>query len=180
MRGTNVLPCYDFRNLTPFYATILAVSSRVRIFFITAFVLVAVTVVVTLWAKGYTLERESRTLEKTGMIAAKSTPDGAKVVLDGKLATATNATIPNLKPGLHHLKIEKEGYLTWEKEVPVEAELVTPVEALLVPLAPELKPLTSQGISLTMQRFWHLKRFLSRVSVYHLRIIPFLKGQKES
>lgn len=99
-----------------------------------------------LYAQGYSFDRQTKTLEKTGMIVVKSYPDGARVYLNGKLAQATNATLTGLKGGLYDLKIEKDGFAPFQKEVPVKEELVTNLEALLVPLNPELKPLTGSGV----------------------------------
>ncbi len=87
-------------------------------------------------------------LAKTGMILAKSIPDGARVLLDGELRAATDSTISGLKPGTYHLKIEKEGFLPWEKDVEVKEELVTNVTALLPPVSPSLTAITQSGARL--------------------------------
>lgn len=106
----------------------------------------AASVLIVLFARGYKFDFRNGSLEKTGMILVKSRPDGAKVFLDGKLATATNNPIQGLERGKYDLKIVKDGYFDWEKKVEVEEELVTEVDALLVPLSPALTPLTSTGI----------------------------------
>lgn len=118
---------------------------RVQLFFLTLIALSLTTTAVILWAKGYTLNKKEAKLEKTGMILAKSKPDGAKIFVDEKLVSATNATIAGLKNGQHSLRIEKEGYVPWRKDVEVFEELVLEIEAVLVPLTLELKPLTSTG-----------------------------------
>lgn len=120
-------------------------SSRVPLFFLTLAALSTATVIVTLWAKGYTLNKKEVKLEKTGMILAKSSPDGAKIFVDGKLTSATNATLSGLKGGRHQIRIEKEGFISWKKEVEVKEELVLEINAVLIPLTPELKPLTTTG-----------------------------------
>lgn len=96
------------------------------------------------YARGFKINPQNGRIEKTGMILAKSTPDGAKVFVDGKLVTATNSPI-SLKPGTYRITIIKDGYSTWEKELPVKEELVTNINALLIPKTPELKPLTASG-----------------------------------
>ena len=108
--------------------------------------LAAASVGIVFFARGYKLDIAGGGVEKTGMILAKSRPDGAKVFLDGKLATATNNPISGLKPGKYDLKIVKEGFFEWTKKVEVKEELVTEVDALLIPLSPALTPLTSTGI----------------------------------
>ena len=39
----------------------------------------------------------------------------------------------------------KEGYSNWQKDVEVKADLATEIKALLFPVAPQIKPLTSTG-----------------------------------
>ena len=108
--------------------------------------LAAASVIIVLFARGYKFDFSNGSLEKTGMILVKSRPDGAKVFLDGELVTATNNPIQGLKRGKYNLKIIKDGYFEWEKRVGVQEELVTEVDALLIPLSPALTPLTSTGI----------------------------------
>lgn len=81
------------------------------------------------------------------MVVVKSLPDGARVYLDGVLASATNATLGSLKPGSHNLRAEKDGFAGWEKEILVAEELVTSVDIVLVPLGLEIKPLTVSGVA---------------------------------
>jgi len=64
-------------------------------------------------------------VKQTGMISAKSDPQGANLYLDGKLITATNNTLSGIQPGKHKLRIVKNGYVDWEKEIEVFPELVT-------------------------------------------------------
>lgn len=119
---------------------------RVPLFIITAALLLTVIIVLSFWAQGYTLDRQSGRLEKTGMILVKSQPDGAKIFVDDKLVSATNATLAALKPGRHRVRLEKEGYAAWRKDLPVQTDLVTEVNAVLIPLTPKLLPLTVNGI----------------------------------
>jgi len=108
--------------------------------------LAAASVGIVFFARGYKFDLSNGNLEKTGMILVKSRPDGAKVFLDGELVTATNNPIQGLKPGKYNLKIVKEGFFEWEKKVEVKEELVTEIDALLIPLSPALTPLTSTGV----------------------------------
>jgi len=110
--------------------------------------LAAAALGVVLYAQGYRLDLTRGAIDKTGIILAKSIPEGAKVWLDGKPITATNSPISNLKPGTYHLKLEKEGRFSWEKDVPVEEGLVTDITALLPPLSPSLTAATQNGVKL--------------------------------
>jgi len=84
-------------------------------------------------------------VKQTGMISAKSQPEGANVYLDDKLITATNNSISGVDLGKHKLKIVKNGYITWEKEIEVFPELVTDITAMLISQTPRLEPLTNTG-----------------------------------
>lgn len=116
-----------------------------------------------LWAKGYRVDRTTNKIERVGMIMVKSSPDGARVFLDGVFSSATNATIGALKSGNHILRIEKEGYAAWEKTLLVKEEFVTSVSVVLVPLSVEIKPLTSSGVLLpTVTNSGNLIYFISK------------------
>jgi hypothetical protein len=101
-----------------------------------------------LYTSGYRLSKGKEKpidLSKTGMVSAKSIPDGASVYLDGKLTTATDDTISGIKPGIHNLKIVKKGFVEWQKDIEVFEQLVTDMTAVLVSQSPRLEPLTNTG-----------------------------------
>lgn len=106
------------------------------------------TIVVILYGKGYQFGFGNGRPEVTGtgLLVATSTPDGAQVLVDGHLTTATNNTI-NLQPGSYDIKILKDGYFTWEKQLKVQKEVVTKAEALLFPKAPKLENITDTGVA---------------------------------
>lgn len=108
--------------------------------------LVLATILVVLYGKGYRFGLGSGKIEfnGTGLLVAKSIPDGAQVFVDGKLRTATDNTI-NIAPGEYEIKITKEGYFEWIKKVKIQAEVVTKAEALLIPTAPKLESITDIG-----------------------------------
>jgi dipeptidyl aminopeptidase/acylaminoacyl peptidase len=100
---------------------------------------------VILFAKGYHYFPKTGTLEKTGLLVATSTPNGASIYINGHLTDATNATI-KLVPGTYEIEIAKEGYTTWKKEVKVAPEFVTTTNVNLFPAIPELRPLTATSV----------------------------------
>lgn len=110
--------------------------------------LILITAAIFFYAQGYRLDLSRGTLTTSGMILARSQPEGARVLIDGKLAAATNSTISGLTPGVYHLRIEKDGYLPWEKNIEVKAELITDINALLPPRSPSLTAITQEGASL--------------------------------
>ena len=115
-------------------------------FILTIIAILASTVALFLYAKGYSFDRQKGSLGKTGMIMIKSQPDGAKIYLDEKFVEVSNANLTNLKGGLYNIRLEKEGYGSFQKDLPVKEEFATFLDAVLIPLNPELKPLTPSGV----------------------------------
>ncbi len=110
-------------------------------------VLIVVTIIIVFFAQGYRINVGSGTpqISKTGILVATSKPDGAQVLIDDELATATDNTL-DLTPGDYTIKITKEGYFPWEKKLKITEKLVTKADALLYPLAPKLESITTSGI----------------------------------
>ncbi len=98
------------------------------------------------YAQGYRLNNESLTLSQKGLLVANSEPNGAEVIVDGELKTATNNTIA-LDPGNHDIIIQKEGFIPWSKKIVIAEEEVTQINAFLLPVAPSLSALTLSGAS---------------------------------
>ncbi|MCL5093866.1 MAG: PEGA domain-containing protein [Patescibacteria group bacterium] len=102
-------------------------------FFLVAgfFVLIATLLIAS--AKGYKFEIKNNRLsfQKTGTIILTSQPSGGKVYVNGKLNPINSGTnlfptsIKGLLSGKYSLKIEREGYIVWEKTVDVLEETVT-------------------------------------------------------
>lgn len=112
-----------------------------------AFLLVVTgTAVASLFIRGYRpdFKQQKLSLLPTGLLVANSVPEGASVYIDDKLVTATDDTL-NLPPGEYQVKIEKDGYLPWQKRLTIKKEVVTQTNAILFRVAPDLKPLTNTG-----------------------------------
>ncbi len=115
---------------------------------LTFIILGGITALLYLYTSGYRLDRNEEGLidvEKTGMVGVKSVPDGASVYLDGKLKTATDDTISGIAPGKHDIRIVKNGFLEWTKEIEIFEQLVTDITAILVTQSTRLEPLTNTG-----------------------------------
>lgn len=110
---------------------IIAVAAGVAIFF----------------AKGYTFSTQDKRIVGTGIINISSEPDAASVFIDGHLTTATNATVSSLKPKNYSVRVVKEGFIPWEKEIEVKEGLVTPVKVTLFPSIPTIYPLTFTSVA---------------------------------
>jgi hypothetical protein len=59
---------------------------------------------------------------KTGSVSVLSVPSGSLVYLDQELLGSTPVTRSGLLPGSYLVRVEKEGYLTWEKSVTVHPD----------------------------------------------------------
>lgn len=121
-------------------------SKRIASLAFIILVILTLTGVAILVAKGYRFDRHTGTIKGTGIISVASIPSGAAIYLDGELQTASNNTINDLDPKTYHLKVTKDGYSNWEKDVAVTAEKVSLVTVTLFPVAPDLRPLTFSGV----------------------------------
>lgn len=122
-------------------------SKRFIITLATILVIGAMVAMAVLLVKGYTFSSKERWLVGTGIISVSSLPDGASVYIDGHLTSATNTTISQLKPKTYQVKIVKEGFIPWEKNVEVAEGMVAEVKATLFPALPTIYPLTFNGVT---------------------------------
>lgn len=114
----------------------------------TIFLLIIIgTIAVIAYGKGYRfgLNEGVPRIAGTGLFVATSRPDGAQVFINGTLTTATDNTI-SLIPGTYQVKIEKQGYVPWQKTIKIQKETVTKEDAFLIPSAPKLENITAVGV----------------------------------
>lgn len=98
------------------------------------------------YARGNWRLTKEGVVANTGLLNVNSFPTGAQVFINDRLITATDDTI-YIDPGEYLVKIVKEGYSVWQKNLLVQKELVTQTNASLFPAAPSLSPLTFTGVS---------------------------------
>ncbi len=115
----------------------LTTFKRKLLFWFSLAVFFALMPVVIAYAIGYRFD-DSWRLRKTGGLYVTSDITGSEIRLDDKLVKTTNLLqggvfIDNLSPGKYKISVQKENYLSWEKELRVESQLVTEAKALLVP-----------------------------------------------
>lgn len=122
--------------------------SRQLITYIAVFLFLAIgTVAVILYGTGYRLNigKGKLGLLETGLLVAKSQPDGASILINGHLTTATDNTI-DLAPGEYRIRIAKDGYSSWEKTIKIQKEVVAKIDALLFTTTPKLESITDSGV----------------------------------
>ncbi len=106
----------------------LKVRRILSLIFITLFL--SVTPAIMLYAAGYRLGKKGFSIQRTGMFIVDSKPKGAKIFIDEKSQEAwvssifnkkkyitTPAKIKNLLPGEYNLKLELDGYWSWQKKL---------------------------------------------------------------
>jgi hypothetical protein len=108
--------------------------------------ILAVSVLVIAYGRGYRLDFNNKSLGTTGMIAATSDPTGAQIFIDGKQKMPTNTNI-SIAPGWYTVTIIKNGYQPWEKHIRVQGEVLTRVDAMLFSSNPSLFALTTSGVT---------------------------------
>jgi len=111
---------------------------------LSAFVILVGTAIAIQYAKGGFRVTPEGFIQGTGLLAANSFPTAAEVLIDDKFITATDDTV-YLEPGNYNIKIEKDGYTSWTKNIKIEKELVVQTNATLFPKAPSLSTLTFSG-----------------------------------
>ncbi|GEM_PF-4007922 len=74
-----------------------------------------------LYTEGYQLYPFKQTLTQSGGVIFGTNPDDATIILDGKtIFNKTPTRIQGLQPRQYHLRLEKEGYFPWEKNIIVK------------------------------------------------------------
>jgi len=109
------------------------------------FILGASAVIIA-YGRGYRLSTTKESIVNgTGLLSVTSDPVGARIYIDGTLKNATNNSI-TIDPGQHTIRMSKDGYLSWEKTILIEKEIVSQAYSFLFPINPSLSPLTNSGV----------------------------------
>lgn len=122
-------------------------SKQFIITIITVVIIAVFAAIAILLAKGYTFSPKEKRIVGTGIITVTSLPDAASVFVDGHLTTATNATISSLPPKTYTIRLNKEGFIPWERRVEVKEGLVTALKVTMYPAIPTIYPLTFTGVA---------------------------------
>jgi len=90
-----------------------------------------------LYCQGYRFDFGNKKIVKTGAFFFQAEPKSCEVYLDGKLIKKTDflsgsVFIKNLLPKEYTIKIEKEGYFSWEKKLGTEEEMVTEAKNIIL------------------------------------------------
>jgi len=92
--------------------------------FIAIFFLVSPPLV--FYTAGYRYDFKHNRVIETGSLVVKSYPPNADIYLDDVLYQEKTPTIVNtISPGTVHLRIEKEGYRVWKKDIEIEPRVTS-------------------------------------------------------
>jgi len=117
------------------------------------FLLIAPSII--LYSQGYRIDFKNKKITQTGGLFLKVFPKNVDIYLDRKLKKRTDfffgsVLIENLLPKKHQIKISKEGYHHWEKNLEIEEKKVTEVKNVILFLKnPNFSILTKE-----IENFW--------------------------
>ncbi len=94
------------------------------------FVLVVPPVLFYAW--GYSFDWESKKPVLTGGLYLRSIPKDAQIFLNDKSRKETPTFIKRLSPKDYQIRIEKEGFHSWQKKLKIESKLVTEAKNILL------------------------------------------------
>ncbi len=125
-------------------------KTRKVLLFIFFLIFILVAPILTLYVQGYRFDFENKRLTQTGGIFIKTiNPKQVEVHLDEKLSKKTDfffssTLIENLLPKNYNIKVQKQGYYTWEKNLEVKEKQVAEARSIvLLPKDPEFQLLTT-------------------------------------
>jgi len=114
-------------------------NKKIKILFLTLLVLGfgVVSIIVVLQAQGYDFDWKKNEVLKTGGVYVKTAQSGADVFIDDAYISKTDGftreiLAQKMLPGKHAVKVQKEGYFTWEKNLTVEEQMVAKAQNIIL------------------------------------------------
>ncbi len=114
-------------------------TKKKRLFFsITCIILfLLVAPILALYSQGYKLDLEKMRFVATGGFYVQTENTSAQIYLDGRFERKTgilqnSALVKNLIPGDYQVKIEQEGFLSWEKTLPIYSQKITEIKNIFL------------------------------------------------
>lgn len=122
------------------------------------------TIIGVLLVQGYTFDAKNKKVVQTGVLVVNSVPNGAQIYIDGHYQNVTNTSISFLPAKKYNIRLTKEGYIPWEKEMTIDNQIISEIEAILWPATPSVNPITNTGaidvkLSPDMQKAAYAIRF---------------------
>jgi len=126
-------------------------EKRVRtiLFFIFLLIFIVIAPLLTLYVQGYRFDFENKKITQTGALFIKTiSPKQAEIYIDNKLIQKTDfffssALVENLLPKKYNIKVQKQDYYTWEKNLEIKEKQVAEAKnIILLPQDPDFKLLS--------------------------------------
>ncbi len=138
-------------------------KTRKIILLVTVFSFVLITPATLLYAWGYSFDWENKTAVITGGFYFKSNPKKADIYINDQLQEEITPTlIKRLLPKEYKVRINKQGYHSWQKTLKIESKMVTEAKNIfLVPLNPKI-----EIVNENLQIDFSLKNFIEKESNY--------------
>lgn len=125
--------------------------TRTILFLCTVFLFLITAPATIFYTQGYRIDFQRKEIIQTGALALKAWPKVVKVYIDGKQKKETDflfgqTTINNLIPKTYSVRLSKEGYFDWQKELEIKERQVTVAQnIILIPKSPEFTE-TQKGV----------------------------------
>jgi len=112
-------------------------SQRTRLFILMAILFALIAPSIIMYSQGYRFDTKKLRFVETGGIYIKAYPTETDVFVDNKRIDKTSffsrdILINNLLPETYALRLEKDGYHTWEKNLDVSAKIVTEAKYVIM------------------------------------------------
>lgn len=113
--------------------------------------LVAFAMLIYFYANGYRFNIFNQKIIQTGVVSVESNIMGAQLSLNGKITGKTPKST-SLEIGTYDVKVQKDAYYPWEKQINILEGKSTPIYAWLIKNNPESNTRwTSTGV---LEKFW--------------------------
>lgn len=105
----------------------------------------AASAYVIILAQGYRLDNGGKVIT-TSILRINSIPQDVKVYINGQPTQKVENRVEGLTPGPTKVKLEREGYKSWEKTIILKGGIVEDLNAQLYPERLDFEKVTSSGI----------------------------------
>jgi hypothetical protein len=106
-------------------------TRRIIYIFLIIFFLIF-TPLILAYSLGYSYDFQNNKIVQTGGFYLKSSPSGAKIFINDKQKNKTPRLISRLLPKEYKVKILKNGFYTWEKQLKIDSRSVTEARNILL------------------------------------------------
>ena len=127
---------------------------------------VSISILCILLIMGFRFDITDRTIEQGGLLQFRSTPAGARVILNDRQLSAVTPTKRDVAVGNHSVTMQRQGYKSWSRDVTIKAgELRWLNYARLIPEELVTRPVLELGEGLRDAKATPDRRYLAVIEV---------------